>query len=123
NGSRFCWSGARLCRRCGPEKLDTIPKDRLLASVREKVSDSRVLRLLGMFLDQGVLDGMREWTPETGTPQGAVISPLLANIYLNPLDHRVADAGFAMVRYADDFLILCRTREDADRVLALVRDW
>jgi RNA-directed DNA polymerase len=103
--------------------FDTIPKDRLLARVREKVSDSRVLRLLGMFLDQGVLDGMREWTPETGTPQGAVISPLLANIYLNPLDHRVAEAGFAMVRYADDFLILCRTREDADRVLALVRDW
>jgi RNA-directed DNA polymerase len=103
--------------------FDTIPKDRLLARVREKVSDSRVLRLLTMFLDQGVLDGLKEWTPETGTPQGAVISPLLANIYLNPLDHQVAEAGFAMVRYADDFVILCRTREDADRVLALVRDW
>jgi RNA-directed DNA polymerase len=103
--------------------FDTIPKDRLLARVREKVSDSRVLRLLTMFLDQGVLDGLKEWTPETGTPQGAVISPLLANIYLNPLDHQVAEAGFAMVRYADDFVILCRTREDADRVLALVREW
>jgi RNA-directed DNA polymerase len=103
--------------------FDTIPKDRLLARVREKVSDSRVLRLLTMFLDQGVLDGLKEWTPETGTPQGAVISPLLANIYLNPLDHQVAEAGFAMVRYADDFVILCRTREEADRVLALVRQW
>ena len=103
--------------------FDTIPKERLLARVREKVSDSRVLRLLTMFLDQGVMDGLEEWTPEKGTPQGAVISPLLANIYLNPLDHLVAEAGFAMVRYADDFVILCRTREDADRALARVRNW
>jgi RNA-directed DNA polymerase len=103
--------------------FDTIPKDRLLDRVRERVSDSRVLRLLEMFLDQGVLDGLSEWTPVKGTPQGAVISPLLANIYLNPLDHLVAEAGFAMVRYADDFVILCRTREEADRVLALVGRW
>jgi len=103
--------------------FDTIPKDRLLARVREKVSDSRVLRLLEMFLDQGVLDGLNEWTPEKGTPQGAVISPLLANLYLNPLDHRLAEAGYAMIRYADDFVILCRTREDADRALALVQEW
>ena len=103
--------------------FDTIPKERLLARVREKVSDSRVLRWLKMFLDQGVLDGLKEWIPEEGTPQGAVISPLLANIYLNPLDHLLAQAGFAMVRYADDFVILCRTREDADRALAMVRSW
>jgi len=103
--------------------FDTIPKDRLMARVREKVSDSPVLRLVEMFLQQGVMDGLKEWTPETGTPQGAVISPLLANIYLNPLDHLVAEAGFAMVRYADDFVILCRTREDADRALALATRW
>jgi RNA-directed DNA polymerase len=103
--------------------FDTIPKDGLMERVRERVSDSRVLRLVEMFLDQGVLDGLKEWTPETGTPQGAVISPLLANLYLNPLDHLVAGSGFAMVRYADDFVILCRTREDADRALALVGRW
>jgi RNA-directed DNA polymerase len=103
--------------------FDTIPKDRLLARVRERVSDSRVLGLLEMFLEQGVMEGLKEWTPETGTPQGAVISPLLANIYLNPLDHLVAQSGFAMIRYADDFVILCRTREDADRVLAMVHRW
>jgi len=103
--------------------FDTIPKDRLLARVAEKVSDRRVLGLVGMFLEQGVLDGMQAWTPVRGTPQGAVISPLLANIYLNPLDHLLAEAGFAMVRYADDFVILCRTREDADRALDLVRAW
>jgi RNA-directed DNA polymerase len=103
--------------------FDTIPKDRLMERVGEKVSDSRVLRWMQMFLDQGVLDELREWTPETGTPQGAVISPLLANIYLNPLDHRMAEAGFAMIRYADDFVVLCRTREEADRALALVQRW
>jgi group II intron reverse transcriptase/maturase len=82
--------------------FDTISKPRLMAHLRQKVSDQRVLRLMEMFLEQGVLDGLREWTPETGTPQGAVLSPLLANIYLNPLDHLLAEAGLALVRYADD---------------------
>jgi RNA-directed DNA polymerase len=103
--------------------FDTIPHDRLLDRVREKVSDRRVLKLVQMFLEQGVMEGLSEWTPEAGTPQGAVISPLLANIYLSPLDHLVAAAGFALVRYADDFVILCRTREDAERALELVRQW
>jgi RNA-directed DNA polymerase len=103
--------------------FDTIPKDRLMERVGAKVSDSRVLRWVRMFLDQGVMDGLREWTPETGTPQGAVISPLLANIYLDPLDHQLAEAGYAMIRYADDFVVLCRTREEADRALALVQRW
>lgn len=103
--------------------FDTIPKPRLMARIREKVSDRRVLRLVEMYLEQGVLDGLREWTPETGTPQGAVLSPLLANIYLNPLDHLLAEAGFAMVRYADDFVILCKSREDAERALEMVRRW
>lgn len=103
--------------------FDTISKPRLMTRIRGKVSDSRVLRLVEMFLEQGVLDGLREWTPETGTPQGAVLSPLLANLYLNPLDHLLADAGFAMVRYADDFVILCKTREDAAAALALVQHW
>jgi len=103
--------------------FDTIPKPALLARVREKVSDSRVLRLIEMYLEQGVMDGLREWTPETGTPQGAVLSPLLANIYLNPLDHLLAEAGFATVRYADDFVILCKTQAEATAALALVQGW
>lgn len=103
--------------------FDTIPHDRLMDRVREKVSDRRVLRLLEMFLQQGVLEELREWTPEAGTPQGAVISPLLANLYLSPLDHLLAEAGFALVRYADDFVILCRTGEDAEAALELVRQW
>jgi RNA-directed DNA polymerase len=103
--------------------FDTIPKGRLMTRIREKVSDSRVLRMVEMFLEQGVLDGLREWTPETGTPQGAVLSPLLANIYLNPLDHLLAKAGLALVRYADDFVILCKTREEAVAALSLVQQW
>src|ERR1051325_3937821 len=89
----------------------------------QRVSDSRILRLVEQFLEQGVMDGLSAWTPVTGTPQGAVISPLLANLYLNPLDHLLAEAGYAMVRYADDFVILCRSRAEADQALAKVKGW
>ena len=70
-----------------------------------------------------MLEGGQQWTPEQGTPQGAVISPLLSNIYLDPLDHLMARSGFEMVRYADDFVVLCRTPEEAAEALAVVRDW
>ena len=103
--------------------FDTIPKDRLLTLVAGKVSDRRILALIGAFLEQQVLDGGQQWTPEQGTPQGAVISPLLSNIYLDPLDHLMARSGFEMVRYADDFVVLCRTPEEAADALAVVRDW
>lgn len=103
--------------------FDTIPHDRLMALIATKISDGRVLALIESFLKQGVMDGLREWTPEEGSPQGAVISPLLSNIYLDPLDHMMAEAGYEMVRYADDFVILCRTAEEAEAALALVRQW
>jgi RNA-directed DNA polymerase len=103
--------------------FDTIPHDRLLALVAQKVSDGRVLSLIEAFLKQGVLDGLREWTPEEGSPQGGCISPLLSNIYLNPLDQVTAQQGFEMVRYADDFVIMCRSPEEAARALALVQQW
>jgi RNA-directed DNA polymerase len=103
--------------------FDTIPHEKLLERIREKVSDGRVLSLLEQFLKQGILDGLREWTPEEGSPQGAVISPLLSNIYLDPLDHLLAERGFAMVRYADDFVILCRSREEAAAALAIIQAW
>jgi len=103
--------------------FDTIPHDRLLALVANKVTDGKVLKLIDAFLHQGVLDGLEEWTPEQGTPQGAVISPLLSNIYLDPLDHLMAESGFEMVRYADDFVILCRSAEDAARALETVQRW
>src|SRR4051812_4959802 len=103
--------------------FDTIPHGRLMALIRQKVSDGRVLSLIEAFLRQGVLDGLDEWTPAQGSPQGAVVSPLLSNIYLDPLDHLMARAGFAMVRYADDFVILCRSPEEAAAALAVVQRW
>ncbi len=103
--------------------FDTIPHDRLMTLVGHKVSDGRVLSLIESFLKQGVLDGLREWTPEKGSPQGGCISPLLSNIYLDPLDHLMAEQGFEMVRYADDFVILCRSPEEAARALAAVQAW
>jgi RNA-directed DNA polymerase len=103
--------------------FDTIPKDRLKALVGQKVTDGRVLTLIASFLEQGVLDGDQEWTPEQGTPQGAVVSPLLSNIYLDPLDQLMAERGFEMVRYADDFVVMCRSQEDAAAALAAVQQW
>ena len=93
--------------------FDTIPHDALMGCVEKKIADGRVVELVHQYLKQGILEGMREWEPEEGTPQGAVISPLLANIYLDPLDHQMADAGYKMVRYADDFVVLCRSEEEA----------
>jgi len=104
--------------------FDTIPHDRLLARVREHIADGPVLCLIESYLKAGVLEELRGWQPsERGTPQGAVISPLLANLYLNPLDHEMARAGREMVRYADDFLLLCRTKAEAEAALAAVRAW
>lgn len=103
--------------------FDTIPKDRLLALVKEHISDSRMLKLLKLFLDQNILEELREWTPVAGVPQGAVLSPVLSNLYLNPLDHQMADEGYEMVRYADDFVVLCRTAAEAQAALAMITQW
>ena len=103
--------------------FDSIPHRPLLARVRAQIADGRVLALLEQFLTQGVMDGLATWTPGEGTPQGAVVSPLLANIYLDPLDHELAVAGVEMVRYADDFVVLCRTEAEAQRALARIHAW
>jgi RNA-directed DNA polymerase len=103
--------------------FDTIPRDRLLERVETKVSDGRVLALLRAYLEQGVMDGMECWTPTRGTPQGAVISPLLSNLYLDPLDSQMTEQGFEMTRYADDFVIQCRSEAEARAALAEVERW
>lgn len=103
--------------------FDSIPHDRLMARVEEKISDGRILSLLRSYMEADILDDTKRWTPEGGTPQGAVISPLLANIYLNPLDHLMAREGFEMVRYADDFVVLCKTEEEARRALGVIQQW
>ena len=103
--------------------FDSIPHEPLLARVEERISDGCVLALIGGWLGQDILRGLERWTPVAGTPQGAVISPLLANIYLDPLDALMAAHGYAMVRYADDFVVLCTSRASAEAALALIRSW
>ena len=103
--------------------FDTIPHERLMSRVEEKVSDGRLLDLIRAWLKADILKGMERWTPAGGTPQGGVSSPLLANIYLDPLDKLMAGRGYRMVRYADDFVILTRSRDEADAALALVAAW
>ena len=103
--------------------FDSIPHDKLMQQVATRISDGRLLDLMRQYLEQDIVKGMERWTPTGGTPQGAVISPLLANLYLHPLDVFMAGKGYRMVRYADDFVILCKTAEDAQGALTEVKNW
>jgi RNA-directed DNA polymerase len=103
--------------------FDTIPKEALLALVKDKISDTRVVNLVQSFLDQDILEGMKRWTPVAGTPQGSVISPLMSNLYLHGLDRLMSEGGHRYVRFADDFVALCRTRQEAEAVFAEIRAW
>jgi RNA-directed DNA polymerase len=104
--------------------FDTIPHDRLMALVKQRIVDGSVLAVIEQCLKAGVMEELKGWQPtERGTPQGAVISPMLANLYLNPLDHEMGQRGWGMVRYADDFVVLCRTKEEAETVLNYLQEW
>jgi RNA-directed DNA polymerase len=103
--------------------FDRIPHDKLMERVKERVADGRTLQMIESFLGQGVMEGMEEWNPEEGTPQGAVISPLLANIYLNPLDQQMEAEGYEMIRYADDFVVMCRSEAEAKKALKRIQVW
>ena len=103
--------------------FDTIPHQELMKRLRERMADGRVLKLIESFLEAKIMEAMSQWTPTAGAPQGAVLSPLLSNIYLDPLDHEMEKAGYQMVRYADDFVILCQSREQAQAALEAVQAW
>jgi RNA-directed DNA polymerase len=103
--------------------FDMIAREPLLGEVTKRISDGAALELIRAFLNQDIIQEMKRWTPVGGTPQGAVISPLLANIYLHPLDGHMREKGYRMVRYADDFVVLCRTAEQAKAALNEVRGW
>jgi RNA-directed DNA polymerase len=103
--------------------FDSIPRERLQARLEERLSDGRLLALLAQWLSQDIVQGLRRWTPTQGTPQGAIISPLLANLYLHPLDVVMAQRGYQLVRYADDFVILCASAQEAQAALAEVQAW
>ena len=103
--------------------FDTIPKPGLVKLVEAKISDAGVLKLLRQFLDQEVVEGMKHWNPVAGTPQGSVISPLMANLYLHGLDELLSNHDVRYVRFADDFVAMCRSRQEAEEVLAVIRGW
>ena len=101
--------------------FDSIPHSPLLADIGQYVADGRVMGLLEAFLKQDILEGLARWTPDQGSPQGAVISPLLANIYLHPVDVAMGKAGYEMIRYADDLVVMCRSEAEAHRALDFLR--
>jgi RNA-directed DNA polymerase len=103
--------------------FDTIPHELLMKQIERDIADGRVLGLIRAFLQAKIMEGLDSQDPTAGAPQGAVLSPLLSNIYLDPLDQLMARQGYEMVRYADDFVILCRTRHEAETALEQVRHW
>ena len=103
--------------------FDTIPHAALLAKVGNRIADGQVRELVQRFLKQDIMEDMKRWTPTSGSPQGAVNSPLLASICLHELDVEMREARLVMVRYADDAVVLCRSREEAEAALARMRAW
>jgi RNA-directed DNA polymerase len=101
--------------------FDKIDQERLVDLIAEEISDGRVLQLIRSFLEAGVIvEGA--WEPtKTGVPQGGVASPLWSNIYLTPFDHAMTKAGYRLTRWADDFVVVCRTRQEAEAALATAR--
>lgn len=103
--------------------LDAIPKQALIKLVETKISDVNISKLLQQFLDQDLIKGMNQWTPTAGTPHGSVISPLMSNLYLHGLDELMSNSGAKYVRFADDFVAMCRTRQEAEHPLKTIQAW
>ena len=95
--------------------FDNIPHKLIMAEVASEIADGNILQLIERFLKSGVMVEGQLRPTSKGTPQGGVISPLLANIVLNRLDHEFESNNFKFVRYADDFVVLCKTKEQAMR--------
>jgi len=103
--------------------FDMIPHEKLMDKVKRRISDGRIINLIEMWLKQSIMEKCKEWIPTQGSPQGAVISPLLANIYLHDFDVALMDAKYKMIRYADDFVILTKSKEEAKQALNFVTEW
>src|SRR5882762_1419538 len=100
--------------------FDNLPHGVILEAVAAQVADGNILNLIQKFLRAGVMEEGVFKPTTVGTPQGGVISPLLANIVLNHLDWQLAKHGFRFVRYVDDFVVLCQTQAQAEEALALI---
>jgi len=103
--------------------FDSIPHDLLMNKFQQFISDKPLCKLVDQFLKHKILEEGSERIAESGTPQGGVLSPLLANLYLHDLDLKVERSGIQMVRYADDFVILTQCEEDAKSIEAVVHTW
>ena len=103
--------------------FDSIPHEALMELVRERVADGKVLGLIEVFLKQRVLEEGIMIDPVSGSPQGGIVSPLLANIYLNPLDWLLEGLGLKSVRYADDIVVLASSASEAAGALGTIQKW
>jgi group II intron reverse transcriptase/maturase len=101
--------------------FDNIPHHMIMRMLAEKVADGNILSIVEKFLEAGVVEDGQLKPTERGTPQGGNISPLIANVVLNRLDWTLADEGFMHIRYADDFVVLCRECTHAEKALDLVK--
>lgn len=101
--------------------FDAVDHELLIDQVAEEISDGSVLRLVRSWLEAGAFKGMKLIETKVGTPQGGVISPLLANVYLHPFDVQMIALGFKLVRYADDFVVMCESEEEADRAIEAIK--
>ena len=103
--------------------FDTLDHEIILLQFREKVTDGSILNLLRQFLESGVMIGVEYEDTERGSPQGGVISPLIANVYLDKFDQQMKSRGHRIVRYADDILILCGSRKAAENALRVAKEY
>lgn len=103
--------------------FDSIPHEYLQKQLKRRISDGALLNLIEQFLLQEIMGEMERWIPDRGTPQGAVLSPLLANVALHPLDVLMSAEHFKMIRYADDFVVMCRSEQEARQALQQIQDW
>jgi RNA-directed DNA polymerase len=102
--------------------FDNIPHELIMTEVASEIADGNILTLIERFLKSGVMEEGQLRPTTNGTPQGGVISPLLANIVLNKLDHELEKVGYKFVRYADDFVILCKSRQRAVEAMEFAKD-
>ena len=103
--------------------FDAIDHDILIKKIQRNISDGKLIDLILKYLKQGILEGVSSWSPEKGTPQGAVLSPLLANIYLHDMDVLMEDMGFKIIRYADDFVVMCQSEHEAKLALKYIKKY